>query len=61
MVLEWKCFFEEEGYEKFKEVMCFLDEDLKDDLEDDLFRLKYRLREIFLEVKEKLKFYLEKF
>ncbi|XP_061172877.1 KIF-binding protein-like [Saccostrea echinata] len=61
MAAEWRHLLEEEGYEKFKEAIRLSEDESKNDPDEDPFRSKYKAREIFLEVKEKLKPYLEKF
>lgn len=43
-----------EGYEWYKEVRCFFEEDVCEDFEIELFKLKYIVRNILLELKVKV-------
>ncbi|XP_076099497.1 KIF-binding protein-like [Mytilus galloprovincialis] len=55
----WQDFLSSEGFERIDSATKLSDEDLNDDPEDDPYRSKYKAREIYLELQEKLKHLFE--
>lgn len=51
--------FKNGGYEKYKEVRCFVEEEFFEDFEIDFFKLKYKVRRILLDLKVELVLFLD--